>query len=51
MKKYTGTIIQESLIDDRQLNNFKIIKFKVTDEDKPEDRWHLFTTKASEQEI
>ena len=51
MNKYKGTIIQESLIDDRQLNDFEIVGFKVTDEDSQADRWHLFTVMASEENI
>lgn len=51
MNKYKGTIVQESLIDDRQLNEFEIVGFKVTNEDKPEDRWHLFTINANERQI
>lgn len=51
MQKYKGTIIQESLVDDRQLNDLEIVGFKVTNEDKPEDRWHLFTVMASEENI
>lgn len=51
MNKYKGTIVQESLIDDRQLNDLEIVKFKVTDDEKPEDRWHLFTVLASEESI
>lgn len=49
--KYKGTIVQESLIDDRQLNNFETIKFKVTNDEKFEDRWHLFTVMALEEDI
>lgn len=49
--KYKGTIVQESLIDDRQLNDFEVIKFKVTDDEKPENRWHLFTVVALEEDI
>jgi hypothetical protein len=51
MNKYKGTIVQESLIDDRKLNDFEVVKFKVTDDEKPEDRWHLFTVLASEESI
>lgn len=49
--KYKGTIVQESLIDDRQLNDFAIVKFRVTNKDNPQDRWHLFTVLASEENI
>lgn len=51
MKKYKGTIVQESLIDDRQLNDFEIISFKITKEDNPLERWHLFSVVSSEKYI
>jgi hypothetical protein len=51
MNKFKGTIVQESLVDDRVLNDFKIVKFRVTDAEKPEDRWHLFTFNADEKQI
>lgn len=51
MNKYKGTIVQESLTDDRILNDFEVIGFKVTKQDKPEDRWHLFTVLASEKSV
>ena len=51
MKNYKGTIIQESLIDDRILNDFDFVGFKVTNEEKPEARWHLFTVFASHEDI
>lgn len=51
MKKYQGTIVQESLIDDRQLNDFEVVSFKVTDDENIADRWHLFTVMVSEKDI
>lgn len=51
MKKYKGTIVQESLFDDRCLNDFEIIGFRVTKEDDPQNRWHLFTVFASEENL
>ena len=51
MNKYKGTIIQESLIDNRILNEFEVISFKVTKEKNPADRWHLFTVKATKKQI
>ena len=51
MKSYKGTIVQESLLDDRILNEFEILGFRVTDKEKSEDRWHLFTVEASEKVI
>src|SRR5437667_10672928 len=49
--KYTGTIVQESLSDDRILNEIEIIDFKVTKEENPSDRWHLFTVKITKEQI
>jgi len=51
MKSFKGTIVQESLTDDRILNQFKFLGFRVTDKEKPEDRWHLFTVQAPEKII
>jgi len=49
--KYKGTIVLESLSDDRILNEFEIIKLKITDEDNPSNRWHLITVLASKEQI
>lgn len=49
--KYKGTIVQESLTDDRILNELDIVGLKITDEDNPSNRWHLFTVLATEGEI
>ena len=49
MKKYKGTIVQESLTDDRILNDFIFLDFRVTKDKNPNDRWHLFTVQASEK--
>lgn len=51
MKKYKGTIVQESLVDDSILNDLEIVKFKVTDDENPSDRWHLFTILAAPEQI
>lgn len=48
---YKGTIIEESLIDERALNDFKVVKYKVTGEDDPSLRWHLFTVEANKEQI
>lgn len=50
-KEYKGTIIEESLEDNRILNGLEIIKFKITRDDNPQNRWHLFTVKISEEKI
>ncbi len=51
MKKYKGTIVQESLVDDRILNDFDTIAYKVTDEENPYERWHLITVLTNEESI
>lgn len=51
MQKYKGTIVMESLIDDRQLNDWEIVKFCVSRDENPVDRWHLFTVLMSRKEI
>ncbi|MBI2103585.1 hypothetical protein HYT59_01115 [Candidatus Woesebacteria bacterium] len=51
LKKYKGTIVQESLRDDGLLNGFEVIAYKVTKENKPSARWHLVTVLATEKNI
>ena len=45
---YTGTIVEESLQDNRVLNDCTVLQFKVTAEPDPKDRWHLFTVLVDE---
>jgi hypothetical protein len=40
---YKGTIVEESLVDNRILNGLEIIDFKISDDENPADRWHLYT--------
>lgn len=51
MKEYMGIIVEESLEDNRILNNLKIVKFEISEEENPTDRWHIYTVKVSEKEI
>lgn len=48
---YKGTIIEESLLDSRILNNFKITKIHISSEDKEEDKWHLYTLDIDDSQI
>lgn len=48
---FKGIIIEESLKDSRVLNNFKTTSFKITTEENPADRWHLFTVRGSKEAI
>ena len=50
-KKYTGIIVEESLEDNRIINALEVIKVKISDEQKPEDRWHLYTVQVSQKDI
>lgn len=50
-KEYKGTIVEESLEDSRILNNLDIRGFKISSDEKPEDRWHLYTVNVSKKEI
>lgn len=51
MKLYKGTIVEESLLDNRLLNGFKINKFRISSTEKPEDRWHLYEVEATSEQI
>lgn len=48
---YTGTIVEESLLDSRIINDFKIIHAHISRANNTEDRWHLYKVEASEQQI
>jgi hypothetical protein len=48
---YKRTIVEESLLDNRILNDFKINKFRISNSDKPEDRWHLYELEATAEQI
>lgn len=48
---YKGTIVEESLIDNRLLNSFKINKVRISSAEKPEDRWHLYEVEATPDQI
>lgn len=50
-KEYKGVIVEESLNDSRILNDFKIVDFKISEEENPSDRWHLYTVHVSKDDI
>lgn len=50
-KKYKGIIVEESLKDNRIVNDLEVIEVRISDEEKPEERWHLYTVKVSKKEI
>ncbi len=49
MNQYTGTIIEESLVDNRILNDFEIISVRITDDENPLERWHLYKVKSTKE--
>lgn len=50
-KDYIGTIVEESLDDNRVLNGVEIIRFKITKDDDPAERWHLYKVRVSKEDI
>ena len=51
MNKFKGVIIEESLVDNRMLNDLEIIAFRISKEENPSERWHLFTVLVSEEDM
>ncbi|MGD0729495.1 MAG: hypothetical protein ABR981_05455 [Candidatus Micrarchaeaceae archaeon] len=49
--KYKGTIVEESLKDNRALNNFEIVGFEITKNKNPINRWHLYNVNISKKDI
>lgn len=50
-RDYFGTIIEESLEDNRVLNDIEIISFRISKDESPQDRWHLYKAKVSKEDI
>ena len=48
---YKGIIISESLSKPSIIKEFKVYKAKITEEQKPEDVWHMYWVKASIKQI
>ncbi len=51
MASYKGTIVEESLLDNRLLNSFRINKVRISNAEQPEDRWHLYEVEATLEQI
>ena len=49
--KYIGIIVEESLDDNRILNDIKIKKLHITGQQNPEERWHMYEVYVSNEEI
>lgn len=50
-KEYKGIIVEESLEDNRILNDLEILKVRISKAENPADRWHLYTVKVSREKI
>jgi len=51
MKEYRGVIVEESLEDNRILNEVKIDAVRISRQEDPSDRWHLYTVRVSDELI
>jgi hypothetical protein len=49
--EYKGIIVEESLEDNRILNEIDIIDFRISKDENLADRWHLYTVKVTKDDI
>jgi hypothetical protein len=49
--RFKGKIIEESLEDNRILNSLEITKVKITEEQDPNKRWHIYDVLAFKEDI
>ncbi|MFC1721888.1 hypothetical protein ACFL0Z_03165 [Patescibacteria group bacterium] len=50
-RKYRGVVIKESLKDPQLLKDVEVISEKVTSEDDPSERWHIYEMSVSRADI
>ncbi len=46
-----GTVVEESLVDNRFLNELDILSVRISSAEKPEDRWHLYQVRMTIEQI
>ena len=51
MKEYRGVIIEESLNDNRIINELSVEKMIITGQENPLERWHMYEVSVSLEEI
>ena len=51
MAKYKGIVVEESLEDNRALNGLEVIGLRITGQQNPLERWHLYTVMVTDAEI
>lgn len=49
--KWKGCVVEESLEDNRILNDIEIVKVRITPDDAAEERWHIYNVLLSESDI
>lgn len=49
--KYVGIIVEESLDDNRIINNYEVSKICITGHEKRQDRWHMYEVILTRDEI
>jgi hypothetical protein len=50
-KIYMGTLVEESLDDNRILNDVDVLSIKISKDENPQDRWHLYKVRVSKDDI
>ncbi len=50
-KNYTGILIEESLNNKEIIKDLTVTNLKVTDDENPSDRWHIYTVSVTRDEI
>lgn len=50
-RDHIGTIVEESLEDNRILNDIEIISLRISKDENPADRWHLYKVRVSKEDI
>lgn len=51
MNKWKGCIVEESLDDNRVLNNLETVAVRITQEENSEQRWHIYNALLTEDDI
>jgi hypothetical protein len=51
MQKWKGCIVEESLDDNRVLNDIEVVKVRITPEEKRGERWHIYNSLLSKSDI
>lgn len=50
-EEYRGSVIEESLKDNRVLNDIKVVRTRITNDEDPSKRWHIFVLHVNRSEI